>query len=240
MHPEGQLRGGPSGNPPMQETLGWVGAWAVTEVPMILDCDPGHDDAIAIVVAARHAELLGITTVAGNAPLDRTTHNALVVRHLLGIDTPVHSGATRPLVEEPRAAAVRARRQRARRCRPPRPDPPARRDRRRDVHRRDLPAAPGHVARRGRPADQPGARAARRARPRRPRRRHLDHGRWDVRQPVSGRRVQHLGRPGGGGDRLRLGRPARHGRARPDPPADRHACRASTTWRPSTASWRSR
>ncbi len=71
---------------------------------MILDCDPGHDDAIAIVVAARHAELLGITTVAGNAPLERTTHNALVVRHLLGIDTPVHSGAARPLVEEPRAA----------------------------------------------------------------------------------------------------------------------------------------
>ena len=78
----------------MQETLGWVGAWAVTtKVPMILDCDPGHDDAIAIVVAARHADLLGITTVAGNAPLDRTTHNALVVRDLLGIDTPVHAGA---------------------------------------------------------------------------------------------------------------------------------------------------
>jgi inosine-uridine nucleoside N-ribohydrolase len=74
-------------------------------VPMILDCDPGHDDAIAIVVAARHAELLGITTVAGNAPLDRTTHNALVMRELLGIDIPVHSGAERPLIAEPRSAA---------------------------------------------------------------------------------------------------------------------------------------
>ena len=65
---------------------------------IILDCDPGHDDAIAIVVAARHTRLLGITTVAGNAPLDRTTTNALVMRHLLGIDVPVHSGADRPLV----------------------------------------------------------------------------------------------------------------------------------------------
>ena len=55
---------------------------------ILLDCDPGHDDAIAIVAAARHAELVGITTVAGNAPLDRTTYNALVMRDLLGIDVP--------------------------------------------------------------------------------------------------------------------------------------------------------
>ncbi len=55
---------------------------------------------MAIVVAARHTELLGITTVAGNAPLERTTHNAMVVRELLGVDVPVHSGAARPLVAE--------------------------------------------------------------------------------------------------------------------------------------------
>ncbi len=72
---------------------------------LILDCDPGHDDAIAIVVAARHAELLGITTVAGNAPLERTTHNAMVMRELLDIDVPVHSGRHRPLVAEPHPAA---------------------------------------------------------------------------------------------------------------------------------------
>ena len=72
----------------------------MTPTPIILDCDPGHDDAVAIVVAARHAELLGITTVAGNAPLERTTHNAMVVRELLGVDVPVHSGAARPLVAE--------------------------------------------------------------------------------------------------------------------------------------------
>jgi inosine-uridine nucleoside N-ribohydrolase len=74
--------------------------------PLVLvDCDPGHDDAIAIVTAARYADLVGITTVAGNAPLDRTTHNALVMRDLLGLDVPVHSGSARPLVAEPKFAA---------------------------------------------------------------------------------------------------------------------------------------
>lgn len=71
---------------------------------VLLDCDPGHDDAIAIVVAARHTDLVGITTVAGNAPLTSTTHNALAMRDLLGIDVPVHSGASRPLVGEPKHA----------------------------------------------------------------------------------------------------------------------------------------
>lgn len=69
---------------------------------IVLDCDPGHDDAIAIIVAARHADLRGITTVAGNAPLEHTTRNACVVRDLVGCDTPVHAGAARPLLEPPR------------------------------------------------------------------------------------------------------------------------------------------
>ena len=85
---------------------------------IILDCDPGHDDAVAIVVAARHTDLLGITTVAGNAPLERTTYNARVMRELLGLDVEVHSGAERPLVAEPQARRVRPRRERSRRCRP--------------------------------------------------------------------------------------------------------------------------
>ena len=72
--------------------------------PAILDCDPGHDDAVAIVVAARHTHLHGIATVAGNAPLERTTYNARVMRELLGLDVEVHSGAERPLVAEPRDA----------------------------------------------------------------------------------------------------------------------------------------
>lgn len=72
---------------------------------IILDCDPGHDDAIAIVVAAHHTDLLGITTVAGNAPVDATTRNALVMRELLDLDVPVHRGAARPLLAPPRHAA---------------------------------------------------------------------------------------------------------------------------------------
>ena len=71
---------------------------------IILDCDPGHDDAIAIVVAARHANVLGITTVAGNAPLSATTRNAIIMRDLLGIGAPVHSGAERPLIRPARHA----------------------------------------------------------------------------------------------------------------------------------------
>jgi inosine-uridine nucleoside N-ribohydrolase len=53
------------------------------------------------VVAARCTELLGITTVAGNAPLSSTTHNARVLRDLLAIDAPIHAGADRPLVVAP-------------------------------------------------------------------------------------------------------------------------------------------
>lgn len=71
---------------------------------LILDCDPGHDDAMAIAVAGRHAELLGITTVAGNVPLPLTTRNALVVREILGLDVPVHAGCDRPMVAPLRTA----------------------------------------------------------------------------------------------------------------------------------------
>jgi inosine-uridine nucleoside N-ribohydrolase len=72
---------------------------------IVLDCDPGHDDVVAIIVAAAHTELLGITTVAGNAPLDRTTHNACLLRDWLGLATTVHAGAERPLVVEPKFGA---------------------------------------------------------------------------------------------------------------------------------------
>ncbi|HEY5664017.1 MAG TPA: nucleoside hydrolase [Ilumatobacter sp.] len=71
---------------------------------IVLDCDPGHDDVVAIVLAAHATELLGITTVAGNAPLDRTTYNACVIRDALHLDVTVHSGAERPLVVEPKFA----------------------------------------------------------------------------------------------------------------------------------------
>ena len=73
-------------------------------IPIILDCDPGHDDALAIALALASPELrpLAITTVAGNAPLDRTTRNALRVLTLLGrTDVPVAAGADRPIVRDP-------------------------------------------------------------------------------------------------------------------------------------------
>jgi inosine-uridine nucleoside N-ribohydrolase len=71
---------------------------------VVLDCDPGHDDALAIAVAARHTDLLGITTVAGNVPLDLTTRNARAMVAVLGLDVPVHRGSARPLEAEPRTA----------------------------------------------------------------------------------------------------------------------------------------
>ncbi len=74
---------------------------------IILDCDPGHDDAIAILLAAHHPEieLLAITTVAGNQSLEKTTHNALKVCSLANIrNVPVASGMDRPLVRPPRYA----------------------------------------------------------------------------------------------------------------------------------------
>ena len=72
---------------------------------MIVDCDPGHDDAIALVVAARFAELVGVTTVAGNAPITATTRNARIVLDMIGSNVPLHQGAQRPLVAPPRHAA---------------------------------------------------------------------------------------------------------------------------------------
>jgi inosine-uridine nucleoside N-ribohydrolase len=64
---------------------------------VILDCDPGHDDAAAIVVAAAYTDLLAITTVGGNAPLMQTTHNALLMTQLYHLDIPVAQGAADPL-----------------------------------------------------------------------------------------------------------------------------------------------
>ena len=71
---------------------------------LLVDCDPGHDDAIALVVAAHHGELVGVTTVGGNAPLADVTDNALLTCQVFGIDVEVRAGAARPLVAEPRHA----------------------------------------------------------------------------------------------------------------------------------------
>ncbi len=65
---------------------------------MLIDCDPGLDDAIAILTAAHLADLVGITTVNGNVGIDHTTHNALAVIETAGLDIPVHRGAARPMI----------------------------------------------------------------------------------------------------------------------------------------------
>ena len=65
---------------------------------VLIDCDPGHDDAVAILYAARHFDLLGLTTVHGNNTLERVTHNALSILALAGIDVPVAMGCAAPLV----------------------------------------------------------------------------------------------------------------------------------------------
>ena len=69
-------------------------------LPCILDCDPGHDDAVAILLAAAAPEidLRAITTVAGNGTLEKVTRNARAVCTLAGIrDVPIAAGADRPL-----------------------------------------------------------------------------------------------------------------------------------------------
>jgi len=68
---------------------------------IILDCDPGHDDAVAILLAAGNPdiELLGLTTVGGNHTIDKVTRNAQQVLTVAGLrDVPVYRGATRPLL----------------------------------------------------------------------------------------------------------------------------------------------
>ncbi len=74
---------------------------------IIIDCDPGHDDAVALLLAAGdpRVELLGITTVAGNQTLAHVTHNARMVATVAGMtDVPIVAGSVRPLVRTLRTA----------------------------------------------------------------------------------------------------------------------------------------
>jgi inosine-uridine nucleoside N-ribohydrolase len=75
--------------------------------PILIDCDPGHDDAIALLLAlaSPELELRGVTTVAGNQTLEKTTANALRVLEFAGIDVELAAGAARPLLREPFVAA---------------------------------------------------------------------------------------------------------------------------------------
>jgi inosine-uridine nucleoside N-ribohydrolase len=80
----------------------------VTPQPILVDCDPGHDDAIALLLAlaSPEVELVGVTSVAGNQTLEKTTANAIRVLDFTGRnDVPVAAGADRPLRREPFVAA---------------------------------------------------------------------------------------------------------------------------------------
>ena len=197
-------------------------AGAGTRPRIIIDCDPGHDDAIAIVVAAHTCDLVGITTVAGNAPLERTTlqrpRDARAARHRRSRAL----RAARPLLAEPFAAGdVHGASGLDGAALPP----PTR-----TVDSDDAVAFIIDCCR-----NQPGtwivavgpltnvALALRRAPgPRRFARRNLGDGRRHVRQPHRCRRIQRLGRPGGRRDRVRLRRSAGHGGTRRHPPVPRH------------------
>jgi inosine-uridine nucleoside N-ribohydrolase len=78
-----------------------------TRPPVLLDCDPGIDDAFAILCALRYTHLLAVTTVSGNVGLEAVTRNALAVLELAGADdrVPVHPGADGPLLAERNHAA---------------------------------------------------------------------------------------------------------------------------------------
>lgn len=74
---------------------------------IILDCDPGHDDAVAIILAGKNPsiEILGITVVSGNQTLEKTAVNALNVVEWLDLDIPVYSGSHQPMVRKKIIAA---------------------------------------------------------------------------------------------------------------------------------------
>ena len=76
----------------------------MTAIPIIIDCDPGIDDTIALLTAfvSPELEILGITPVCGNQPLERTVRNALQVCELGDrTDIPVYAGCFRPMFREP-------------------------------------------------------------------------------------------------------------------------------------------
>lgn len=77
----------------------------MTRTPLLIDTDPGVDDALAILMAHAHADVLALTIAAGNVGLSHTVGNALKLLDVLGAATPVFAGCARPLVQPAEDAA---------------------------------------------------------------------------------------------------------------------------------------
>ena len=74
---------------------------------VIIDCDPGVDDAVMLALTSAHQdqlEISGITTVCGNQDIDKVSRNALSLSDFFGIEAPVARGMARPVVREPQYA----------------------------------------------------------------------------------------------------------------------------------------
>ena len=72
----------------------------MSKIPVIIDCDPGHDDfiALALALASDKLDVKGIVTVAGNQTLEKVTVNALKAVELMGrTDVPVVAGSAKPM-----------------------------------------------------------------------------------------------------------------------------------------------
>ena len=80
----------------------------MNKLPVWIDCDTGVDDAIALLVAHRldTLQIVGISTVAGNVPLEKTTRNTLKLCDLMGADYPVYPGAAQPWLREYHSAVM--------------------------------------------------------------------------------------------------------------------------------------
>jgi len=73
------------------------------KIPVILDGDPGHDDAIAWVLAnaSPKLDIRACTSVCGNQTIEKTTYNALRIMSLIGLDVPFAMGREKPLLGDP-------------------------------------------------------------------------------------------------------------------------------------------
>jgi purine nucleosidase len=78
----------------------------MTRPQLLIDTDPGVDDALAILMAHAHADMVGLSVAAGNVGLDHTVRNARTLIDLLGVRTPVFAGCATALVRAPEEDAA--------------------------------------------------------------------------------------------------------------------------------------